>query len=518
MRPLAAVIFAGMLCCACTQEDRGCVSAATPDAARAGWAILKAGGNAADAAVAAAFTLAATEPAGSGLGGQSVVILMKPGEPAVVLDGSSFAPHGIPDTLAPDTPLTGRRAATVPTTVKTLFALWRDHGSGSIRWEQCLAPAIEAAEKGFRPRAFGAAASAMTREELASDSVAAGVFLDHELVRQPQLASTLREIADNPSSFYTGRIAREIARDMRAHDGWISLEDLKRVNSPRIRTPLHLRYRDRDVYTLPPPYGGWVVLEALQMLVRTEDERTLRNDHLLRALYRAHRARKLHPMMTLPDDAVQKHFSDPVSARSSNDEETGGETTHLSAVDAGGMVVGISQSVNYYYGCKVMHPTLGFFYNDYMREYEREDPNHPFALRPGALPYSSMSATIVARDGRPELMLGSPGSARIISAVVQVLHRLYDAGMPLGRAVAMPRFHVKPDGSVYLEAGSDRRNFRNDTSVSFRFDEPPRDIMIAGKNPWFGGVHAVMCVDGHWIGAADPRRDGAVAPECSWVR
>ena len=518
MRPLAALLLGVFLCTACAREDRGCVAAATPEAAAAGWKILEAGGNAADAAVAAAFALAVTEPAGSGLGGQSVAILMKPQQTPVVLDGSSFAPFGMPKLLDRDLVLNGRQAATVPSSVKTLHALWRDYGSGRVRWAECLAPAIAAAERGYRPHAFGSSAIASSREDLVRDSLAAAIFLNTAIVRQPLLAATLREIAEDPTSFYSGRIAREIARDMHDHRGWMTLDDLKRVSEPRVCQPLHLRYRDADIYTLPPPYGGWVVLEALNALQRGGKRSEVHPDTLIRALFRAHRERQLHPMLGKPVSDMQKRLSARAAVNPAAVEEQGGETTHLSVTDSDGMMVGISQSVNYYFGCKVLHPTLGFFYNDYMREFQRADSTHPFALRPGALPYSSMSATIVAREGRPEFVLGSPGSARIISAVVQVVHGIYDQRKGVGAAVAAPRFHVKPDSTVYFEDEVEAQEFNGRTFLPFRTVAPPADVIIAGRNPWFGGVHAVMNGENGSEGAADPRRDGAVEPAACWDR
>ena len=174
------------------------------------------------------------------------------------------------------------------------------------------------------------------------------------------------------------------------------------------------------------------------------------------------------------------------------------------------MAVAVTTSINSYFGAWVAAKDLGFFYNDYMKEFEAGNLSHPFALRPGAMPYSSMSATIAARDGRPILAVGSPGSARIISAVSQVTQRWLD-GQPLAEAVAAPRLHVMPPDRLYIENATDA-----EASSSWRdhyllkLQRLATDLITHGRNAYFGGVHAVAFEAGQWTGAADPRRDGAV--------
>jgi len=536
-----------ILLASCARQQPGVVSAAAPAAAEAGWDMLLAGGNAADAAVAAAFTLGVAEPAGSGIGGQSVVLLQRPGELPVVLDGSSFAPHRLPGDLlaaAADAggtaqtaamgsasrgdPFAGRRGTTVPTTVRTLHALWRDYGSGELSWQDVLAPAIRAAEEGVRFGPFARSALHSSREHLLKDSLARTVFLPgghipavDRIVRQPQLARTLRRIAADPESLYTGEIADEIVADMRRHGGWLTAEDLASVEDPIERKPLHVRYHGKDIYSVPPPYGGWVVLQALALLDGEEQTGGAGgSDALIEALTAAHRSRREYPVRALrgEDSTAAGHLTPQRIRALRRDAPGSGETTHLSVADADGMVVGISQSVNYYFGAKVMHPTLGFFYNDYMREFVRDDARHPYALKPDALPYSSMSPTVVTENASPLLMLGSPGSARIISAVVQVIRATIGEGADLADAVSRPRLHVIPDSAVFFEDAGHRDAWIHRGGANGKAGNPPSDVSIRGRNPWFGGVHAVMRTEEGWIGAADPRRDGAVRPDSRSAR
>ena len=130
------------------------------------------------------------------------------------------------------------------------------------------------------------------------------------------------------------------------------------------------------------------------------------------------------------------------TARQLADQDMRGETTHFTVVDGAGMVVSVTASINNFFGAGVASPELGFPYNDYMREFEVDDPSHPFALRADAMPYSSMTPTVLSRDGIPVLGLGSPGSARIVSAVVQAIQLWADTDMGIEHAVSFGRAHV----------------------------------------------------------------------------
>jgi gamma-glutamyltranspeptidase/glutathione hydrolase len=189
----------------------------------------------------------------------------------------------------------------------------------------------------------------------------------------------------------------------------------------------------------------------------------------------------------------------------------GGETTHFSLVDGQGMAVAVTQSLNNYYGAKVAHPELGILYNDYMQELEVGRPDHPFALGPDALPYSSMSATILSREGRPVLAVGSPGSKRIISAVVQVVSHWVDVKRGIRAAVEAPRLHVVPEDDLFMEArGVPASHLLELEKRGYSIVRPLSSLHKGDLNPFVGGVHAVAWEGREWEGAADPRRDGAV--------
>lgn len=506
-----------------TVQAQGVAAAATPEAAEAGREILAAGGNAVDAAVAMAFALAVTEPAMSGLGGGMQVLLMRPGDAPVALNGTTFAPAATPPEAKPED-VKGHRLATVPTSVRTLDHAWRRFGSGRFEWARLLAPAIRFAEEGYVIGQFRHKVTLRHAADLRAHPSAGRLLLledgsvpaEGTCWKQPLLARTLRRLAANGADdFYRGDIAREIAADMAAHGGWITFADLAGLPPPREQAPLHGTYRGTDVFSLPPPCGGWVMLQILNLLELRPAEVLApdspgRDAAVLRALMTAHTQRQRHPVgdMVAHEAETGERISKATAARLAGKES--GETTHFSVVDGAGTAVAVTTSINSYFGAWAGAGDLGFLYNDYMREFETGQPGHPFALRPGAMPYSSMCATIAARGGRPILAVGSPGSARIISAVAQVTQRWLD-GEPIAAAVRAPRLHVVPPARVFLEDDAAiARTAALRGAAGWELRATATDLVQAGRNAYFGGVHAVAFEDGRWTGAADPRRDGAV--------
>ena len=192
-------------------------------------------------------------------------------------------------------------------------------------------------------------------------------------------------------------------------------------------------------------------------------------------------------------------------------EAQGGETTHFSVVDGDGMAVAVTQSIDSYFGSKVVHPGLGFLYNNYMQGFQVEDPDAPYALEPLQMPKSSMSATIVVRDGAARLVLGSPGSARIISSVAQVTSYWIDVEQNVESAVGAYRVHVVPPDRAYVEGREiSTELLAGMASRGLRLVRPAYGVSDSQLDPYFGGVHALALENGGWTGAADPRRDGLV--------
>lgn len=501
----------------------GVVSAGSPEAVSAGLEILRKGGNATDASIAVAFALAVTEPAQSGLGGQAQFLIYQPGKEPVIINGTSFSPVYLPENISKED-LVRHKATTVPSMVKTLNYLWKNYSVG-LEWSELLTPSIRFAEEGFPVTEFRYKVLEYNAEELRKDSIITKLFLGkngslinvNEIWKQPVLANTLNRLASNGSNdFYSGEIAQKITDDMKQNDGWITIDDLQNLPQPFEQKPLKGTYRGYEIYTMPPPGGGWVIIQALNILEQfTSEELALNSKKRLmliaRALQLAHRSRSENPVTDLIN------YQEDVNLKTDKDyakellDHSNGETTHFSVVDKDGMVVSATLSINNYFGSKSACPELGFLYNDYLNEFKLNESGHPFNLEPNAMPYSSMTPTILMKDGEPVMAIGSPGSERIISAIIQVISLWVDAGLSIEEAVAHPRIHVTPEKVIYTELD----NFSDEEKLlmkkaGFTFGIPPSEIIINEFNPYFGGVNAVAFKKNEWEGSADPRRDGAV--------
>jgi gamma-glutamyltranspeptidase/glutathione hydrolase len=510
------------------KQFAGIVSTATPEATAAGVEILENGGNAIDAAIAVSLALGVSEPAGSGIAGQTAMLVRKPDGESFVINGTTWSPRNIPPGVVREQLVYGHTSAAVPSTLRVLDLAWKRFGSGNVTWPDLLAPAIRVAEQGFVIGPFRGLAFRRYHGDLQKQPAAAGIFIRPdampyqagEVFRQPLLARTLRRLSSTGAmDFYQGDIAGEIVEDMQANAGWITARDLAEFPEPAILPALAGSYRGNEILTLPPPFGGWVVLQILNLLEQSDPSALDSDDaerrlHLLDALRIGHGSRR----QPVPDYLDYRSFID---SRISKEEarrllaayhdETGGETTHFSVVDGDGMAVAVTQSIDSYFGSKVVHPKLGFLYNNYMQGFQVKDPAAPYALEPLQMPKSSMSATIVVRDGTSRLVLGSPGSARIISAVAQVTSYWIDVDENVESAVAAYRVHVVPDEKAYIEGPELSTQLLSGlASRGFNLLRPAYGVSNSQLDPYFGGVHALALEQDGWAGAADPRRDGTV--------
>lgn len=526
---LVVAVFVGAWSSADEHVFAGIVSSATPEATAAGVSILEAGGNAIDAAVAVSLTLGVTEPAGSGIAGQTVMLVKRAGEPAFVIQGTTWSPRSIPGDASEEQLSTGHTASTVPSTLRVLDFAHRKFGSGIQPWAELLQAAIDHAEQGFIVGPFRARAFRNYGDRLKQNPAAASIFINSDglfyqagdRLKQPLLAATLRRIAKaGAMDFYEGALAEEIVADVEANGGWISSRDLTAFPEPNVVPAIRSSYRGYDVETLPPPFGGWVVLQILNVLEQgspnalgsDDDARRL---ELLDALRIGHGERRSDPVTNYCNygELIERRTSKTEARRllDALRTATGGETTHFSIVDFDGTAVAVTQSIDSYFGAKVAHPALGFLYNNYMQGFQVEDPAAPYYLAENEMPLSSMSATILSKDAKPELVLGSPGSARIISSVAQVTSHWVDIAAGIENAVAAFRVHVVPGDKAYVEGGELSPTLLSGLAQrGLTLKRPTYGVSDSQLDPYFGGVHALAFEDGRWTGAADPRRDGEV--------
>jgi gamma-glutamyltranspeptidase/glutathione hydrolase len=486
-------------------------------ATEAGTQMLAEGGNAIDAAVAAAFALGVCEPAASGLGGQTFLIIHRAKtRRTFIMDGSSFAPHRvIPGELSVDERRRGYRAATVPTTPRTLvYALNR---YGTLPLSRVLEPAILLADSGFRVSDLFHALSKRHLMHLRQGTAAhlllkngRSPYRANELLKQPALANTLRRLAAiGVDDFYSGKIARAIHKDMVRNSGLIRRDDLAQVLPPIERRPVTCWWEGKRVMTMPPPGAGRTLIEMLNIVShfprKLQSLNTCDSVMLIaKAMQQAYRDRR--------DRAYDPNYYAQVSDRKMMSPDYGkriakrirnaGETTHLSVMDRFGNVVELTQSIERVFGSCCASPELGFLYNNYLMAYEYEDIGHPYYLRPAAVPWASVAPTIVFQGKKPWLVVGSPGSERITASILQVLLRLRKQS-PL-EAVDAPRFYCNADGKVSLESSRMRTDIP-DSLESHGFTIDARDPYSF----YMGCVQLVMRDGTDFIGVADPRRDGA---------
>ncbi len=485
--------------------------------------VLKKGGNAIDAAVAASFALGVVEPAASGLGGQTMMLIHLAGKKRkFVLDGATRAPNRVtPGVISKEEGLRGHKATTVPSTVAVLGYALKNYGTKGL--DDVLSPAIEYAESGYR---ISPLQHYLTRRELIHMKARSGgqFFLKNgrppaigSLFRQPVLARTLKRIRDyGIEDFYQGEIARLIHADMVANDGLLRDDDLAQIPWPIERRPLSTHFGPWRVFTFGPPGAGRTLIEALNILNQFPEE--LRDpDSAKGALLLAHVIRKANldrsdrpddpalfaQELELGGDITEIAYAEQVARRIKSRIKTAGETTHLSVMDRYGNAVALTQSIERVYGSFEACPDLGFLYNNYMSAFETQDIAHPYYLRPNAVPWASVAPTIVFNGNRPWLCIGSPGSERIVSAIIQVLLRLERGATPFD-AVEAPRLHCSIDGTVSMEA----TRMRDD--IPSLLNKYGFKVSVRDPYSFYMGCVQLVVRDGkQFIGVADPRRDGS---------
>lgn len=511
---------------------RGAVSTSSAPATSAALDVLRRGGNAVDAAVAAAWTLGVCEPGSSGLGGQTVMLVHRAEGTAVVIDGHSSAPAAVSlATVDKRQQSIGYRASTIPSTPATLDYAQRKYGV--LPRADVMTPAIRLAEEGYATTELQVRQFRWVREPLRASEAASKLFLvDGEIptpgyvVRQPELARTLQRILEaGVEDFYIGRLAREIVDDMQRNGGLLTQQDLENCTLPIECNPISATYRDFEVVSIPPPGGGCHLLFALKVLAEVSrlTDRTDPLDwyeHIALATYSAFVNRERHTtgVKDFSEELANEFLSDAnvtVIARELSQgtlpqyprsAEGPGDTTHLTVADGQGNVVALTQSVKSLFGAKVANSRLGFVYNNYLRTCPRF--LHTSQLRAGCCPRSNAAPTVVLRqhEGRqePVMALGATGSRRIISAMLQVMTSVLDRGKSLDEAIAAPRLHALLSRKLWIERPLATVPVLSRLGRHFTLDQikPTHSYSM-------GSVQAVHWrADGTVAAAADPRRDG----------
>lgn len=469
-------------------------------ASHVGVDIMQAGGNAIDAAVATGFALAVVHPPAGNIGGGGFMLIRMADGKAHFLDYREKAPAAATrdmfldsqGNVIKDASEIGYKSIGVPGSVAGLVYAQQKYGKLTLK--QVMAPAIRLARDGYA-LTWGEAHDFQTDKHLAEFLESRRVFQRNgdyykpgEIFRQPDLARTLERISEKPDDFYHGSLARELAAAMQKGGGLITADDLAHYEVKE-REPVRGTYRGYEVISAPPPSsGGTVLIESLNILegydLAKMGDRSAQSMHFTTEAFRRAFFDRAE-FMGDPDFAkipvaqlIDKRYAaawedtiDPAHATPSKELKRpavfneleqyaamhrlmappeSNHTTHYSVMDADGNAVAVTTTINDWFGSRVTADGLGFLMNDEMDDFSAKPgvPNSDGLLQsdvnavgPGKRPLSSMTPTIVVRDGKTVMVLGSPGSSKIITTVANVLMGVVDYGMNIQEAVNAPRFH-----------------------------------------------------------------------------
>jgi len=517
-------------------------------ASQVGLNILRKGGNAVDAAVAVAFTLAVTFPNAGNIGGGGFMMVRTKNNNIFALDYREKAPLKASKDMYLDADgnvvenesLLGYKSAGVPGTVAGLVAAYKKFGS--LPWRELVKPAIQLATKGFVIDAYKEESLLQAMPKLMLFSSSQKVFFpggvapkEGERLIQKDLANTLQRIADKGrDGFYKGQTARLLVSAMKKNTGLITQSDLDAYTA-KWREPIHFTYRDNDLYVMPLPSSGGILMAEIFNVLEAYNlaEIGFNSSNLIHLWVEAERQAYADRAEFMGDDdfvdvPVKKLISkkygayirNKINVYQARSSETVGpskewmkeskETTHFSIVDKWGNAVSNTYTLNAGYGSKAVVEGAGFLLNDEMDDFSAKPGaynlygllgSYANQIEPGKRMLSSMTPTIVTRHDSLIMAVGSPGGSRIITSVAQTISNVIDFKMNMRRAIEAPRFHSqwRPD-VIYLEHFGFNRDVRNALrGMGHKIEE---------KFP-LGSVQGVLRhPNGKLEGWSDPRRNG----------
>ena len=528
--------------------DSGMVVSSHYLASEAGMEVLQSGGNAVDAAIATAFALAVTLPSAGNIGGGGFLVYHGTDGYVTTFNFREKAPLAATETmfLRPDGEIIDNSNHEGPLSVGvpgTVSGLWLAHQRlGTVDWATLVEPAVQLAAEGFpSTRAMqwfqkqlaqrSNPLYAATRHAFLKDGT--DVFRPGEIWKQPDLAASLARIRDHGhDGFYQGETARLLSEFMARHGGLMTMEDLALYEAEEL-PPVHGSYSEYDIYSMSPPSSGGVALITMLNILEAYDLTSLGHNsaqylHLLtEAMRRAFADRAEHlgdpnfnPNMPV-ERLISKAHADQLRATineeraSQSDPEQlsqlylsmeSEETTHLSVVDAAGNAVSLTYTLEHSYGSQIVADGTGFLLNNEMGDFNPVPGNTNLSGRIGTPPnlvapqkrmLSSMTPTIVAKDGKPLIVVGSPGGRTIINTVLQIILNVTNFEMDIAQAVEAARIHhqwlpditsfeswgISPDTRALYEAKGHRVRYRSSQ----------------------GRAHCIMIQGSTLYGAADSR-------------
>ena len=518
-------------------------------ASQIGAEILAQGGNAVDAAVATAFAIGLVAPYCAGIGGEGMMLITLADGTEVAIDFRSWAPGHV----TKETPVNkyGPKSVCIPGQVAGLAMALEKYGTMTLA--EVLEPVIKLAREGFPYDEWLAGMVSYIYDDVLEQPAAAELFLNPDgtipevgsTFTNTGLAQALELIAkDGPAAFYKGPIADAIVE---ATEGWITHEDLAAYRAVE-RDPIRGSYRGYELLTAPPPVGGTILVEALNILEHfnlaafdspadpmvihliaqalllawADFDQYVADPgfidvpvaQLIDKRYARERLKLIRLNQTLEPGSVPAgdpyHFA-PVAAQSESRDAvaTSGSTTHISVVDAKGNVVALTQTISSAWGSRVFVPGFGFPLNNEFRNFKGYNPDQPNDLDyagPHKRPRTELCPTIIRKSGNPIWVLGTHGSARIPSTVLETIVNLIDFGMDLYTAIVAPKFCSSTRyKELRMETG-----FPVETVTTL--EDMGYVIKTYGELDWyFGGVNAIQLLDKYMIGVGAPRDEGSAA-------
>jgi len=532
---------------------RGSITGAQPEAVEAGIDVLADGGNAVDAAIAAALVQTAVDPQMCGIAGfGSAHVFDGASGKHEVFDFHGRAPLAVRDDMWLDRIIgetedgygfllegqvneIGYGAITTPMTLRAFDDILSAHGSRSV--DTLIQPAIQYCREGFMVRPHVARwwnekhtkGRVPQSEYLERYAETARIYLKDdgtqhqvgETLRNPDMGNTYQRIADHGvSDFYQGELAAQMIADIKDNGGLISQLDLDAVATDTTK-PLWGTYRGHRIATNQPPGGGLLVLQMLNILEHFDLTAMGHNSpEMIRCLAEAMKIATVDKEQSVGDPRfvdvptehlISKTYAEQMAAKIKRGEKThvpryqpGGreskDTTHIIAVDEHGCCVSMTHSLGMPAG--VITPGLGFMYNGCMGVFDPR-PGHAGSLAPGKSRFSALCPTMVFKDEQPFFVTGAPGATYITMGVLQSIINAVDFDMTAQEAVSVPRVSATSD-TIELS----NRVFRRTEHTLNDMGYPTRRF---ASGYMFAGVHALRCVKGVWDGGADPGRDGMAA-------
>ena len=532
--------------------ENGMVVSTSRHASQVGIDILKEGGNAVDAAVGVGFALAVTSSSNGNIGGGGFMVTRFSNGKTFTLDYREMAPAMAERNMYLDENgdiIKGKSRSThfasgVPGSVDGLLKAWKDHGSGNISIERLLRPSINLAKNGFDLSNYEAERFNKNKERLSKHAETKRIFTRNDrkwkagdIFYQSDLAETLERIVKNGrDGFYKGKTADLIVEEMKNVGGWITHKDLENYKS-LYRDPIEGSFKNYDILSMgPPSSGGILLIHMLNMFDEImKKSESLSIDlsynsidyiHILTEIERrayADRAEHLADAdfwdvpegMLLSKDYAKERVSsiDLSKATLSSDISHGNsyidqseETTHYSIVDKEGNAVSVTTTINSGYGNGITITGAGFLMNNEMDDFSSKpgEPNmfgllgnEANAIEPKKRPLSSMTPTIVLKDGQPFLVLGTPGGSTIITTVLQNLLNVVIHGMDIREAVSSPRVHSQwmPDMVFHEQRGLSKRLIKKLTARG-------HEVKLRGN---IGEANGIMIDDQGFWGGPDSR-------------